>query len=250
MMNPLTDARLGLLAHDVAAAVQLDLAAVPDAARLVLCACSPGQTALFSEEQRRTVFSYYVEEGLRGAADGFNPSGTRQGQVSAKELAEFVRARVERWAWRNRHTHQTPLLIGDGGDFPLLALERRQAKPPLPIPDWEPYPEWLREAWKVRQRWWTDESYRLAPQLFRQLETTLLEAERDWRQGVEAERVQETLKSRLVRLEQKLKKASVPSLTKPPSLALEAKGRAPKEEVVEQIQQALAAVRTKPRAPG
>ncbi len=249
LLTPPNDPRLGLLVQDVPAMVQSDLLEVADPSRLVLCSCSPGQTPLYSEDQRRSVFSYYVEEGLRGEAAGFNASAERNGQVSVKELAEFVRARVERWAWRNQHVHQTPLLVGEAGDYPLLALDHRKVKPPLPIPDEEKYPEWLREAWKVRQRWKNDDSDRLSPQLFRQLETTLLEAERDWRQGVDAETVQETLKVRLVRLEQKLKKASVPALAKPPSLALEAKGRPPKEEVVEKIAQVMAFVRTKPRLP-
>ena len=248
LLPPPTDPRLGLLVQDVPALVQSQLNDSADPARLVLCSCSPGQTPLYSEDQRRSVFSYYVEEGLRGGAEGFNPDGKRNGQVSARELGEFVRARVDRWAWRNRHVHQTPLLIGDA-DFPLLALERRQAKPPLSLPDPDKYPEWLSEAWKVRQRWRGDDSYRLAPQLYRQLETTLLQAERDWRDGVDAETVREMLKARLVRLEQKLKKANVAPLAKPPSLALEANGRPPKEELVEKIAQAMPPIRTKPLAP-
>ncbi len=250
LMDPLTDARLGQLAQDVPTAVQLDLAAVPDPARLVLCSCSPGQRSLASDDQQRTIFGYYVEAGLRGAANGFNQRGDRNGQVSARELAEFVRARVERWSWQNRRVHQTPLLFGEGGDFPLVTLDHRQAKPPLPVPAAEKYPDFLREGWKVRQRWWTDESYRAAPQLFRALETALLEAERDWQAGTDAARVQETLKTRLIRLEQKLKSAAIPKLAKPPSLALEAAGRPPNEVALAAIERELGAARVKPRLPG
>src|SRR5262249_54100950 len=45
IMRPLADPSLGVLANDVAARVQGALDDVPDPRRLVLCACSPGQTA-------------------------------------------------------------------------------------------------------------------------------------------------------------------------------------------------------------
>jgi len=68
--NSPNDPRLGLLVQDVPAVVQSDLLEVADPSRLVLCSCSPGQTPLYSEDQRRSVFSYYAEEGLRGEAAG------------------------------------------------------------------------------------------------------------------------------------------------------------------------------------
>src|SRR5205085_1754531 len=113
-MAPATDPRLGL-PDDAAADVQADLDAVPDDRRLVLCAASPYQTTLASPEMGRTVFGWYFEQGLRGWADGYGPDGRRDGQVTATELAEFVRARVARWAWRNRQTRQLPVLLGNGG---------------------------------------------------------------------------------------------------------------------------------------
>src|SRR5262249_32074826 len=47
---PFTDARIGVLASEVAAGVQRDVEAVPDAGRLVLCPCAPGQVAFASED--------------------------------------------------------------------------------------------------------------------------------------------------------------------------------------------------------
>ncbi len=185
VMAPRTDARLGLIANDLGAAVQDDLRSVADPNRLVLCACSPGEVSLASEDLRRTVFGYYLEEGLRGAADGANARGARDRQVTVRELAAFVRARVGRWAWRNLRERQTPVLLGDAADFPLVALGKGPVPEPAPLAEPEPYPDWLRDAWKTRQRWWAEERYRLAPHLVLRIDTLLLETERGWRRGAD-----------------------------------------------------------------
>ena len=52
-------------------------------------------TALASEAMGRSVFGFYLEEGLRGWADGYG-EGKRDGHVSVRELAAFVGARVDR----------------------------------------------------------------------------------------------------------------------------------------------------------
>src|SRR5439155_64864 len=112
LVRPVADARLGILSEDVAAGIEKELTDVPDDNRLVLCACSPGQVSLSSEAAGRSIFNYYVEEGLRGWADGYGPRGRRDGRVTVTELAEFVKVRVDRWAQRNRNARQTPVLYG------------------------------------------------------------------------------------------------------------------------------------------
>jgi hypothetical protein len=94
IMRPLVDARLGVLADDVATVVQQELAKARDDKLFVLCACAPGQVALSLEAMGRSVFSYYLEQGLRGAADGYPPAGKRDGQVSVRELG---RSSVRAW---------------------------------------------------------------------------------------------------------------------------------------------------------
>src|SRR5258706_69282 len=61
--------------QDIASALAVELDGVPDPRRLVLSACSPGQVALVSDELGRSVFSYYLEEGLRGYAAGYSAEG-------------------------------------------------------------------------------------------------------------------------------------------------------------------------------
>jgi hypothetical protein len=137
-MRPLADPRLGVLSNDVASRIVAELnSAEKDPHRLVLLSCSPGQASLASEDLGRSVFGYYVEEGLRGWADGYNADNNRDGHVSARELALFVNRRVDRWAEHNRGTRQTPILIPKDGkdDFELVALEHDQAQPKVPAPE-------------------------------------------------------------------------------------------------------------------
>src|SRR5205823_385580 len=118
-----------IILNDVAARVKDDLAAVPDSRRQVLCVCSPGQKSLGSEDLNRSVFGYYLEQGLGGWADGYNPEGIRDGRVSVHELAAFLQARVDRWAVLNRSSRQTPVLLGLGEDWELVALDHGKARP-------------------------------------------------------------------------------------------------------------------------
>src|SRR5207244_6082355 len=108
-MRPLADPRLGVLTNDVASRISQELKAVEDPLRMALLSCSPGQVSLVSEDLGQSVFGYYLEEGLRGWAQGWNAEGKSHGQVSARELAEFVKRRVDRWAERNRRTRPTPI---------------------------------------------------------------------------------------------------------------------------------------------
>src|SRR5262249_40966411 len=142
-----------------------------------LCACAPGQEALVSEELGRSVFGYYFEEGLRGYSDGYGGQ-PRDGHISVRDVAAFVAARVDRWAFRSRGVRQTPLLLGSGDDFSLGALDHGQPYEHTPLPPdltksvaasapakettkdnkeaKSPYPSWLLDGWKLRDRWWQE----------------------------------------------------------------------------------------------
>jgi hypothetical protein len=222
VMRPLADSYLGVLRDDVAAAVKEELDEVDDPRRLVLCACEPGQVSLGSEELGRSVFGYYLEQGLRGWADGYRGDGFRDGTVSVHELAEFVRARVDRWAVQNRQTRQTPVLYGSGHNFRLVAMDHGLPQEPLGTAAEAKYPAWLLEAWKKYDQGVKDRSYRLTPRLARQQQALLLQAERDWRYGRPAPLLQTRRRAELDRVQGELVKWQ--QLTRPPapSLALAA----------------------------
>ena len=81
--QPFADARAGAVADDAAARAEplVKKTLEQDPNLLVLCACSPGQTSLASEEMGHTVFVHYLLEGLAGAADGWG-GGAQDNRVS------------------------------------------------------------------------------------------------------------------------------------------------------------------------
>jgi hypothetical protein len=234
--------RLGVLNDDVASRIPPALAAVEDPARLVLCACSPGQVTLTSEDMERTVFGYYLDMALRGAADGYGAGSRSDGRVSVAELTAFVRDRVDRWAWENRRTRQTPVLYGSGEDFQLTAVwrgwRRPSPGPPALAPD-EDYPGWLLDDWKRLDGWRQDLAYRARPRSFRQLEAVVLRAEEAWRGGQADADVRADRQPFLDRLQAQLEEARlVGKNPQPRSLAvLVAQGHAPDEALVTQVEQ-------------
>jgi hypothetical protein len=187
LMRPLCGNLPGILSDDVAAAMECELQEVPDAGRLTLCSASPGQVSLSSQVAERSIFSLYLEEGLRGAADGWGPTGKRDSRITASELAAFVRLRVERWAKLNRDARQTPVLYGDvdHDDFTVAGVDAQEEPFYPPVPTAAKYPDWLKEAWKQRDLALAIGSWRWTPRTFRRLEAWLLKAEEDWRHGLD-----------------------------------------------------------------
>lgn len=179
LAQPVADPWLGILANDVPRGIVAELLGVEDPHRLVLAACSPGQTALASPELGRSVFSFYLEEGLRGHADGSVGSAHVDGEVSVSELAAFVRQRVDRWARLNRGVRQTPLFLGNGPDFTLTNPGTDQALAWLPDASPLAYPDWLQAGWQQRDQWWKAGNHRLVPRGFQVGQALLCKAERD-----------------------------------------------------------------------
>jgi hypothetical protein len=221
-MGPLADPRLGVLADDVAGRIEDLVAARPVC--VVMCACSRGQVSLTSEELGRSVFGYYLERGLSGWADGQGPSGKSDAQVSVKELFAYVKSRVERWSAQNRGQLQTPILLGQDDDFPLVQIKADKPAAPEP-PSPEEYRPWLSQGWQLRDDWWKDETFRYAPLAFRELEAQLVRAEQRWRGGDDASLIEKDWQADLQRLKPLAKTArdrALPSNPpKPRSLAVE-----------------------------
>ncbi len=183
----------GPLADAVADRLDDQLRARADAGRLpffVLTSCSKGELSLPLDEEQLSAFAFYVADGLRGAADGFNPDRRADGRVRVRELADFAAARVARWARECRGLRQTPHLYGDAKDFDLTA--RPQPAPERPAA--RPYPGWLLAGWKERDDWLARGAFRAAPAAFNALQAALPRAERDWRLGGRPERVETNLK--------------------------------------------------------
>jgi hypothetical protein len=219
VMQPFVNLREGVLYDDAAAraAAVLREAADDDPGLLVLCASSPGQHSLASEELGHTVFVYYLLQGLSGKADGWNDGRRLDNRVSARELAAFVTAHVDRWASRNRGLRQTPLLLGaQDTDFSLVVCERERRVEPAPLN--RAYPEGLRKEWDRRDQWLADARVRTPPALVRDLEAAVLRAEERWRGGADLEKaVLPDLQTTVREIDSRRK--APPPLAKPRSLA-------------------------------
>ncbi len=217
------DTRIGSPSADVASAIPSEIEAANVRNLLVLTSCRPGQVTHRSEALGQSIFGHYVKQGLSGWANGFGTAGKRDGRVSAKELAVFVTARVDRWSRQNRSTRQTPQLLGDGADFDLRAFEKPK-EPPEEAPkvsEESKYPKWLEDRWKTVAKLYESGTYRRAPYTFRYLRAMILRAERLWRAGVDASRIQEREIGLFDKAAQGLDEQTQLSLPRLHSLALE-----------------------------
>jgi hypothetical protein len=210
VMRPLADARLGILADDMASRVLevLRQQKLDGGDLFVFCACSPGQVSLVADDMGQSVFAHYLREGLNGAADGYDADRNRNGWVTVRKLEAFVRARVERWAVL-RQTRQTPVLLGPDKDFNLTRYDKLPAMAERNPP--QDYP--FLEEWKHLDKWWDEGVYRLAPRHYRQLQATLLRAEQRWRGERDLNRVRGWLSPEIKKLDDLKKEAQ--QLNKP-----------------------------------
>jgi hypothetical protein len=166
---------LGSSRHDIARALPRELDAVPDARRLVLCANSAGQPVHDSLELGRSPFAHYVQAALVGHADGHGD--LRDGRVSVKELAAFVKPRVERWSDICRGERQSPVLLGVGEDFALTTCDPDSPRAMPGLPAAREYSDLLLQAWKDRDADWQSGAYRLMPRAFQWQQAQLLTCE-------------------------------------------------------------------------
>ena len=182
----------GVLHNDFARALeQLDrdgkIAEIPNL--VILSASATDQQSWASDELKRTLFSYYVLEGLKGAADA-----NGDGRVDALELHDFVNDRVKRWVLANRGAVQTPVLLPEAHGKEraskihlTMVPTPYQSSDPIPSSGWAP-PAELTKAW--------DNAARLAalmpppevysPQVWQQYRATLLRYEQLLRAGDES----------------------------------------------------------------
>ncbi len=225
-------------AGNLSAAVFAALDAVPDDNRLSLVACGPGQTPLASPELGRSVFSCYLEAGLRGEADD-----DRDGRVTVTELAAFVRVRVSRWATENRAAAQAPTLHGGAKDFTLRAIPTGSSVEEKAVAE-VAFPDWLKVAWEAHGRTRAEP----APWAFRQVRAALLAAERDLRAGLPPDDVKRELDRQLTNAnELGAALRTVPTPDPLPTLAAVFPGYVlPEPALVEQLRTAAIAADARP----
>jgi hypothetical protein len=219
LAQPSAVARGGLPANDVAQRLVpiLDTAVANDPGLRVLTSCSPGQVSLSSEELGHTVFAHFVAKGLLGHADGCLPGKPADHRVSVQELQTYVRTQVDRWAWHNRNTRQTPAFFGAADDSALTTVETPSdpASTPLPVE----YPVFLQNGWKEQDLWRKDHSGRTPAELYRRLQNDTLLAEEHWRGGDNESKVQSTLDPQVQRLRERRRNEKVGNSVEPRSLA-------------------------------
>ena len=178
---------LGVLHNDFARALeQLDgeIDKIPNL--VVLSASAPDQRSWASDELKRTLYSYYVLEGLKGAADA-----NEDGRVDALELHTYISTAVERWVRANRQAVQTPVLLPSksgpdrAGNILLTMVPRPyQAADPAPTSGWTP-PAELTKAWDnaARLAALTPPPEVYSPAVWQQYRATLLRYEQLLRAG-------------------------------------------------------------------
>ncbi len=224
IMRPLSDPRLGILDNQVATAVHNQLQEATEKNELpflVLCACSRGEVSLVSEEMGLSVFAFFLDRGLKGKAEGFGPQGEENGHISVKELADYVSHQVSRWAKLNRHTCQTPVLLGRGADCTLTTVdstEQEAEEEEEPEKD-KSYPGWLQKGWALREDWRKQGIALQAPRPFQKLVRILLNTEERWRGGIEPDRLEKGLAQDLLTLKEQVQFAQKMPTFPPHSLA-------------------------------
>jgi hypothetical protein len=164
---------------------------------IVLNATSPGQVGWAAPELRGSVFGYFFERGLAGAADA-NPA---DGQVSVEELYQYLSAEMGQWVRENRADVQQPMLLPRDARHPLVharwnpAAAGEDAAAPVAGGETDDA-RWKEIAalWLEHQQLQQKRPYRLRPLQWEEFQQTLLRLEQaaaageaydeDFRRGV------------------------------------------------------------------
>jgi serine/threonine protein kinase len=107
---------------------------------VVFSASGVDQRSWASPEWRQTIFTHYLIEGLKGAAD-LPPYGDDNRRITADELAKYVKENVRKWALDNRDALQEPVVLGnpDALKMELFSVPRKYEPPANP--EQLPFPE-------------------------------------------------------------------------------------------------------------
>ncbi|MFK7768207.1 MAG: carboxypeptidase-like regulatory domain-containing protein [Mariniblastus sp.] len=194
---PFTIPEFEMFDDNVAGEIEKNLIVNGDPNLLCINSCSPGQTAWTMLAPRRSAFGFFFEQGLQGGADGFS-NGTRDGRVSVLELAGYLSAQVDDYSSRVCPARQTPVLLGNGDDFSLVAYSNNSVleETAATSRDTE-FPQWLAAAWQARDEVVASGAWKASPEFVREFENTILQFEMNWRRGGNSEEICSNLENEL-----------------------------------------------------
>jgi hypothetical protein len=184
---------------------------------IVINSTDVDQVSWSSEEWRCTAFGHYLIEGFRGAIP--------EARVNAEQLFDYVRKKVQHWAWDNRDAIQTPILLPkDSGHQRARQIEIIPGRPEYKAPTPDPRP--LDEK-RLTAHWGSWQELEKAapspgaysPQLWRQYRDTLLRYEQLMRASA-SEGVLKKIEGTLATLHDAIVKARSPGLMRSAYYAL------------------------------
>lgn len=220
------DWSLGMLQNGFARALNDMSKKIEEIPNLVILSASDAdERSWASEELRKTVFTHYVIEGLKGAADEDS-----NGRVDALELHNYVKRHVSRWARANRDARQTPVLLGGkdrAKDIELVVVKDEYKAPNYAeIPAFE-VPKELSESWELAARLANQapSPSAYAPHLWRRYLDLLVRYEQliragDQRRAPDVKHALDDLKEDLVRAQRLELRSADNSLAMPDALGL------------------------------
>jgi hypothetical protein len=191
-VRPVASPRTVLPTEDVNEALDAALARLDQAGDLpffVLTANTPAAGPTVIRPLKRTAFGLAQAQAAGGAADGWNPSRSKDGRVSSDEFTAYVREVTHAASVAYGHAPQLPRLHGKGTTFFMLHVP---GSGPVPVPtaaDADPYPDWLRDGWKDRDAWVKDGLPRRAPRLVHHVTLAATRAEQRWLAGLDPKAV-------------------------------------------------------------
>jgi len=185
-VRPVRSSRAALPTDEVNELIDAKLSARHDAndlPLLVLTANTPASGPLCLPTVKHTAFGLALERGMLGAADGWLPNQPANNEVTARELAAYVRECT--------HTAtggaQRPQLYGHGADFKLVSVPPNRQ--PWPDADRLAYPKFLADAWADVDKARAAGLPTRAPRAMRQQTDAAVDAERWWLAGANVQRV-------------------------------------------------------------
>ena len=125
--------RLGHLSNDLPIQLRSEIEGQDLGNLHVIVSTDAGQTSWTIDQQRRSVFSHFVLEGLAGAADGWHATessairndATTNRRISCSELFCFLSHHIQQWAQHNRGATQSVVWLrarSAAPDFDLIAI--------------------------------------------------------------------------------------------------------------------------------